>query len=337
MYQKVESVRLKNGESAELGVLTGPDSSEQAQQLRALLGHKGAAWRWQIEQSLTQSATSVSSRFYVLSKEGRPFANIMCVQSRGVGIFGHVYTHPDERRKGAADIIHAYQIEDFKRRGGRALYLGTDYDSHPYRLYARHGFLGVEPGSGYMYYFAQGQEAFEREVFAPASVRVEPLSFEHWPTLPALAMMRHPARVRIAGMNVINVRSTEGGSLPYLVAMAEPAKANQPSPPRAWVAVSETSHMPVAIACSTPDSVFNDDCDLVDVFCAPGFEASLPPLLEKLELCGSRSAICYVDPFWPEKMKVLSGSAFQEAGRLPKHFQSRGQACDVTLWRRGPR
>ena len=117
MYEQIGNVSLKNGESAELGVVIGPETGELGTSLRALLGHKGKLWQWQIEQSLTQSHPGVESRFYILSKAGKPFANIMCVERAGIGIFGHVYTAPAERRKGAADILHGHQIEDFKKRG----------------------------------------------------------------------------------------------------------------------------------------------------------------------------------------------------------------------------
>src|SRR5688572_11102381 len=136
MYQKIRDVALKSGEKVELGILRGPDQSNFAAQVRSLLGHKGGVWHWQIEQSLTLNSPA-ETRFYLLIKEGKPVANIMAVERHGIGIFGHVYTVPEERRKGAADIIHHHQIEDFKLRGGRALYLGTGYDTHPYHLYKK--------------------------------------------------------------------------------------------------------------------------------------------------------------------------------------------------------
>ncbi|HAA73566.1 TPA: hypothetical protein DCE37_00380 [Candidatus Latescibacteria bacterium] len=44
-----------------------------------------------------------------------------------VGLFGHVFTKPEERRKGAANAL----MEDFRQRGGKALYLGTGYVRFP--------------------------------------------------------------------------------------------------------------------------------------------------------------------------------------------------------------
>jgi hypothetical protein len=331
MYRKIDDVVLKNGEHAEMGVVLGPN---EAKDLRQLLGHKGSVWKWQIEQSLNQKFENVESRFYILSKAGRPFANVMTVESHGVGIFGHVYTVPEERRKGAADIIHGHQMADFTQRGGRALYLATGYDTPPFRLYERHGFRGVEPGSGYMTWFADSQQAFEQDAFAAAAVRHEAFSFEHWPALPALAMMTHPARVRIAGMDVINVRSTEGGSLPYLIAMD--SRINDPESKtagaKACLAVSEKSNIPVAIAAIIPEHYFWTQALLLDFFCAPGFETELPKLFEKLQVPAGRNVICYADTLWPEKQKVLQTCGFKKEAQLKKHLKSHDHVHDVELW-----
>ena len=329
MYQSLQTITLKTGESAELGVLSGPDNSELARELMALLGHKGEIWRWQIYQSLTQQHAEVDSRFYILSKAGRPFANIMSVEAHGVGIFGHVYTAPDERRKGAADIIQTFQLDDFKRRGGRALYLGTDYDTHPYRLYRKHGFQGAEHGSNYMYWFALGQERFEGDAFEISPTRHEALSFKHWPVLPALAMMKHPARIRILGMNVIGPHSTEAGALPFFAAVDKHDKGAS-----AYVAVSEKSNLPVAIACVRPEHYFWEQSDLVDLFCAPDFESELPGLLAHLRLPPGRNLVCYADTFWAAKRQILQNCGFSLSATLKNHMLSAGKAHDVELWSR---
>jgi hypothetical protein len=329
MYQSLQSVSLKNGETADFGIITGPDTSAWGQQARALLGHKGDIWKWQIEECLSKPQ-GVESRFYVLSKKEKPFANIMLVEDKGIAIFGHVFTAPEERRKGAADIIHNHLMEDFKKRGGRAMYLGTGYDTHPYHLYAKHGFAGVEPKSGYMYWFAKGQAAFEAEVFAKAPVRVEPLGLKHWPTLPALSMMKHPARVRIAGMEVIGIVSTEGGSIEYIMNMSQ----SQPDVmgKRAYVAVSEKSGVPVAIAAAAPHSVFGKQSDGLDVFCAPGFESELPKLVQKLNLSPNRGLVCYSDPLWPEKAGVLNACGLKKAGTLKNFVNQPDGASDLEVW-----
>jgi len=332
MYGKLQDATLKSGERVELGVLLGPDQSELAQQVRTLLGHKGRIWIWQIEQSLGKQFKDAQSRFYIAVRNGQPLANVMTVEAFGIGIFGHVYTRPEERRKGLSDKLIGCLMGDFRTRGGKALYLGTGFDSPAYRIYARHGFKSIEPQSGDMTWFAQTQEAFEKQVFATSATRHEALSFEHWPTLPALAMMRHPARVRVATMGILGPVSSEGLSLPVLMAMNQDADNKKWEGGRAQVAVSDKSGAPAAIACLMPEPHFPMQVDVLDVFCALGFEGELQPLVERLRLATERTVICYADSFWPAKQEALRALRFNKAALLPRYLRAHEQTQDVELW-----
>jgi len=332
MYQKIQNVTLKSNETAEVGVLSGPDTSNVASQMRTLLGHKGPAFFWQVEQSLSGDTPGVDNRFYIIIKDGRPVANIMTVTSMGIGVFGHVFTVPEERRKGAADIILHHLMDDFTKRGGRAMYLGTGYDSHPYHLYAKYGFKGAQPESGAMLWFADGQEKFESEVFRSAPTRQEELSFKHWPTLPALAMMKHPAMLRILSMHVTSISSTEGGSLDFISPSSDVKEKGA-----AWVSVSESSKIPMAIATRRCNEYFHERVDLIDLLSAPGFEGELPKLFEKLQSPPARSALCYVDPFWTAKRDILKKLGFEKTGTLKAALRLYPKgSSDVEIWMRAP-
>ncbi|MGD0089001.1 MAG: GNAT family N-acetyltransferase [Planctomycetota bacterium] len=332
MYRKLQDVTLKSGERMELGVLLGPEQGKLAREVRDLLAHKGRIWQWQINQSLDKQFQDAQSRFYIALRDGKPLANVMTVEAFGLGIFGHVFTRPEERRKGLADKIIGSLMADFRARGGKALYLGTGFDSTAYHIYARHGFKSIEPQSGRMAWFAQSRKTLEAEVFAPAPVRRETLSFEHWPTLPALTMVRHPAHLRVATMEIFGPASTEGGALPLLMAMNKETDCSKWEGGRAQVAVSEKSGAPVAIACAMPEHVFWKQVDVLDVFCAPGFEGELQPLAERLQLSAGRAAICYADSLWPARQEVLRALGFRQAAVLPRFFLVRENPHDVELW-----
>jgi hypothetical protein len=111
--------------------------------------HKGPLRNWQ-NTAVLRRGLGMDVVFYVLHRDGIPLANMMTVEHRGVGHFGHVWTQPEDRRKGAASLIMDAQMADFKRRGGQALFLGTGYNSAPYHIYAARGFVGLEAESGYM-------------------------------------------------------------------------------------------------------------------------------------------------------------------------------------------
>lgn len=330
MYRKINDIQLRTGESVELGVVTAPDM-EWGRKLCHLLGSKEARWLWQVDQILGNPACGVEGYFYVLLKNGRPFSNIATAETHGIGIFGHVFTTPEERKKGAADILHNYQMEDFKARGGRALYLGTTYNSPAYRLYQKYGFVGSEPQGGAMYYFTHGQETFEAEVFQPAAVTLESFAYKHWPSLSALAMKKHPTMLRILGMDITEALSSEAGSLPFLMAMHENNRSFD-----AQLAISNVSHVPVAIACRRLEPSFGSQVDLLDVFAAQGHEKHIPLLVESLKLDQNRKAICYADAAWPAKIEALKRAGFRLDVTLENHFRSHSnEVHNLTLWVKG--
>lgn len=332
MYKKIKDVVLKTGESVELAMITGPDL-EWGPRIEHLLGHKGEPWNWQIHQCLSRPDLGLETYCHILSKAGRPIANICTFEAHGVGIFGHVYTVPEERKKGAADFLNQQVMADFTARGGRALYLGTTYDSPAYHIYRKHGFESVEPKSGYMVFTKKGKPAFEKEFFAftPDSVTVEPLAFKHWPVLPALTMMDHPARLRVLGMNIVSATSTESGSLELMKNAADENK-----PVAAQVAVTQKQQAPVALACWKPDLYFGPRVALLDVFFAPGFETDAVKTIQALllNLPSDRKIVCYADGLWPQKETVLQAAGFTREATLRNHLKSGEAVLDVTVWTR---
>ena len=208
MYQPLDRITLKSGEVVQAGVVQGRDL-DWAERVETLLGHKGPSWRWGNEQVL-RTETGLDVFFYLLHRDGAPFANIMTIEYRGVGLLGHVYTRPEDRRQGAAMQLMACLMEHFRQRGGQALFLGTGYDTPPYHIYRVNGFAGVEPESGYMDYYSTSQEEFERAYFAPGSTAIEPVGWLHWPVSIPLFLGAFLGVVRGAGLGVCGRRSTEG-------------------------------------------------------------------------------------------------------------------------------
>ena len=72
MYQKLDTVTLRSGETVEAGVVTGPDPA-WAERLVKLLWHKGDPWNWQNAQVLERDL-GLDVFFYVL--EGEPTIEI---------------------------------------------------------------------------------------------------------------------------------------------------------------------------------------------------------------------------------------------------------------------
>ena len=84
MYEKLDEVHLKSGEAVEMGVVLGPDP-DWADRVESLLAHKGDYWRWGNEMVL-RTHTGIEGYYYILHRDGVPFANTMTVEYQGVGI-----------------------------------------------------------------------------------------------------------------------------------------------------------------------------------------------------------------------------------------------------------
>src|SRR5579884_1431905 len=117
----------------ETGVVRAPDADWRPR-LVQFLAHKGDEWRPQIDEALAGPLDDLATSFYVGHAAGELICQTMVAGARGVGILGHVFTRPRDRRKGAIRALLAAALEDC---GGtyRFLTLGTGYDGPPYHIY----------------------------------------------------------------------------------------------------------------------------------------------------------------------------------------------------------
>ncbi|RJP72924.1 MAG: N-acetyltransferase [Candidatus Zixiibacteriota bacterium] len=325
MYRHLSTVTLKTGEIVDLCLIQGPDP-EWAPRLERMLGHKGELWKWQNHETLTADL-GMEARYYVLHRDGRPFANVMTVERDGVGILGHVWTDPDDRRRGAASVILQIQMEDFRQRGGRALYLGTDYDQPPYHIYGGFGFRGVEPGSRYMEYHPASRDTFQDTYFAPGEVEIEDLAWRHWPLSPPLFLGDFPGRVRLAAVGLVGRISPEG---PLLNLLRVELRRDEALPRRVRVLVRRDGGAVVGVAGWTEHPLWPDTL-LVDLYCHPRFWSRAGELLSRLALSDGPRRVTYSDS--PDKDAALQAAGFVPAATLPHWIpQPAAPSTDVKIW-----
>ena len=309
MFHDLGRVSLKTGECVEIGCVQGPDLA-WADRVEKLLGHKGEPWRAQNSQ-LLRNDVGIEAYFYVLHRAGTPFANIMTVELNGVGILGHVWTNPEERRKGAIAALMARQMEDFRARGGRALFLGTGFNSPPYHIYEGFGFTGIEDHSGVMEYYATSKAAFESWYFADGAAEIEPLHWRHWPASPALFAGDHSGIVRCAPVKLSGRHSTEG----YLLGMLR-ERAHDDPPRAVALRLAETTAV-AGLAAWGLDPIWRDAC-LVDVYCHPRYWNRANDLLDALPLSTCARYIAYADASCPQKEEALLRAGFHVVAHLPR-------------------
>jgi GNAT superfamily N-acetyltransferase len=328
MYKSLGNVTLKTGETVVAGVIIGPEPA-WSERLVGLLYHKGEPWNWQNARVL-ERALGLDVFFYILQRDGVPFSNIMTIELAGVGLFGHVWTKPEDRQKGASSRLMQLQMEHFVGRGGQALFLGTGPDSVAYRMYAGFGFQPIEPHSGYMAYYQHDQAAFEAAYFADAPLIVEALAWPHWPASVALFLGDFPGLVRCAPLQLIGRQSSEGALLPALLE-AEQRQAEQ-APPTTIVLRNQATGAVMGLATWRWDAIWPETC-LVDLYCHPQAWSHAAALLAALELPAAESYLAYADAGCPAKVQVLNAAGFRQTTQLPRRIRATGTAgVDVLVF-----
>jgi hypothetical protein len=318
---------LRTGEILTIECVVPPESTREAQ-IRPFLAHKPGNYRAHIEAALTGQCDALETRFYIGLLNGEMVGNIMTVETGGIGIFGHVHTREDQRRKGICDAIMRHQMADFRRRDGQALLLGTGYQSPAYRIYATHGFRDWPVGKpGAMRYDTAPQEAFEAEFFAPApGNKPVPAQWRHWPLVALLATVPTPVTLRSLTLNLWGVGLLEGAYSQFLHAYG--------SRPDACAAVLESETGAVtALATCVPDSRW-PGTQLLDLFAHPvATVEDLARLLQSLPLPASPIQ-SYADTRDTQKIGALEALGFRKAAVLPNQFQEQDIQRDVWLYAR---
>lgn len=312
MYCDLGTQQLRSGEAVTLARIDGPDL-EWAARVGELLGHKGEPWNWQNTELLIREC-GVAACFHILHRDGAPFANVMVVSHHGVGLLGHVYTKPGDRGGGAAGKLVRSAIEHFRASSGVALYLFTEPNSAPSRMYQNSGFQPIEPESSYMAWFRDSEAEFESRHFASGATRIEPLQWRHWPMACPLFAGPYPGTVRCAPYGLCGRRTAEEPLLPLV--QDEAFRRERGEEGRAVVLELAFTQAVVGLAVWRMHPVWPDS-RLVDVYCHPAYWAAAPDLFQALQLPAANRSIAYADPDCPAKAEFLRQSGFQQVAVLP--------------------
>ena len=183
MHRTLNTVTLADGTTADIVLIQAPDADYRDAVL-TLLAHKSDPWQVHLRAALDNGTDYLETRWYLAIMHGTPVANVMTVERNGVGILGHVYTMEQHRQKGLCKAVLTNVMTDFRQRSGKALVLGTGYESVAYRIYEAFGFRSLK--GGFMQYLAEPQDRFDAEWFAPADAIVQTARWEHWPLVAML-------------------------------------------------------------------------------------------------------------------------------------------------------
>jgi GNAT superfamily N-acetyltransferase len=324
MYTRLGEEKLKSGERLETGVVLGPDV-EWLPRIAPFLRHKGPDYGTHIRRALEGPLDSLQTRFYLGTRSGEILAQMMVVGDRGAGILGHVYTRPEDRRKGAASLLMRYQMEDCRRSGYRVLCLGTGFETPPYWIYHSFGFRSVGPGNGCMKWLAAPEA--ELELLRAAPVRIRDARWDDWGYFDLLALQAVSAGEELPRSLTLGVKTQGSAEGPFVG-----LQLRREREPRlqAKALVSE-SGATVGWALLGPDPRWFQDAWLLDLYAHPLFTRHLPELLEALDLPDAPVAAYLTSPNGP-RAAALGGKGFKLTASLPGWLIVEGARRDVSMW-----
>ena len=321
MHEPLTEVQLRTGESLKILVVEAPDD-EHAGTVLNLLSHKGELRQWQFQEDFGGRAPGLRSRYYLGFLQGRAVANISVWESGVTGELGHVHTLEPYRRRGICKAVMEVQMEDFRRRGGRVLVLGTGYDSPAYHIYSSFGFRSMTPGSGAMVYLRDPD--FFEDFFAAGPVECLDAEWRDLGTVCTLMAVPEGDWLR-------SKREGKYGRVNYEASYVRDMQEVRNGTRQARIARTDGGAT-VAYAVLGPDPSWSGQAWLLDVFAHPSFPGCVPDLLAAMHW-PDRPVYCYLDADSPTGAGLLA-AGFTETARWPGLLQGPEGPVDVAVLRR---
>ena len=322
MFRNLGVEQDREGKEVVIAVLESPDP-EKVKSYVEFLGHKGDIWTWQLEQLFGGATGKLISRIYAaLDAKGKLQSAIMTAEAFSLGILGHVYTHPAHRRKGLCRLLFRFLLADFERRGGKALHLGTGYQSLAYRIYESVGFLPIGQ-TGFMRY-APNAETFYKRLYGPGPVSVRDATWEDYPVLSDLFLLEDADPIRLVAFGAIGVTCLEEKFL-----LMKRMALQFPESTQMKVLEKSGTNVAVGLATVFPDARWAHKSFILDVFVHPKFEAHCRELISALRFPKGK-VLAY-------RLAAVSGKAafeeqgFKIEGSLRAQLEFQGTERDVEI------
>jgi len=321
MIEELGTVELRSGEQMTIKVVECP-AGEYAERLTLFLEHKGDVTFRDMKLRLRGDyAQHTLDRFFVGELEGRIISQMGYMLARDtldVGVFGHVYTEPEHRGKGAASALMEVCMRDFNAGPGQALFCGTGTPSAQ-RMYASHGFVPLYPEHAPI-----GPQGYIKPILAADFAELQRIFFAPGqPTHVRPAHMGDRAKVdkilhqcdAVRGMSSSWHRVFLAAAYPDFVRIYQAVEDG-----KGIFAVLETDERHVvgyafALAAGSPCEA---RAKVLDLLVHPSYHEEAPTLIrsvaEQALAAGARSVRCYLPAC--DAFKI---DAAQEAGLTQEH------------------
>lgn len=324
MYTELGRVTLKSGQRATVARVTAPDS-EWGERIIPFLGHKETITRWQVRETVVGDIGDLESYYYLAHLGDEVISTIATWEYLGAGILGHVFTAPQHRQKGACKAIMRLQMEDFRQRGAKALFLGTGFDTVPYYIYQSFGFESVLPGSGFMHYYVQSEAEFEAGHYARGAGTIRDVGWHDWAGLTTLCGASRGPHLRLFSASIIGRRNFEGGFIRFYHGLRNEEGR------RAKVLEAKGTKAVVGVISLSPDERFGKAVDLLDLFVHPDFTGDSAKLLAAIELPKNRKVQAYVGADDPARRTALEAAGFKVEAVLKNQISGPSGPLEIAV------
>lgn len=198
MKERLDTVELKSGETMTVYKVVAPEGDYGLDLVDFLHGRGpfsgSTPWHRYLERVWRgELAEEVLLSFCVGELNGEVVGALgfsTPADTRDVCTWGHVVTQTDQRGKGIAKALTGYSVEEFRRIGGRAMYLGTGLRGAAHHVYESYGFrdYAVAGNGTCMRLVLDGDpETFDQRYFAPPpSLSIRELKVSDMPRFEAL-------------------------------------------------------------------------------------------------------------------------------------------------------
>ncbi|MFP3905129.1 MAG: GNAT family N-acetyltransferase, partial [Armatimonadota bacterium] len=324
MVHNIGTVRLKSGEDAELYKIICPQPDYKSRLLRRL-SHKGDLWEDPMQQALESGLDELTMNFFIVELDEEIVGNITTVQSlkRPVGLLQHVFTDPDHRRKGVCSSLMHAVCEDFRQQQGRAMYLGTGYDTPPFWIYHDYGFRPIGQTGSMVW---APDEEYPRNFFVEGDTQIRETRWEDWPLLNALYQVSEGWNLRGYVYGQFGHSSYESA---YCKLRRDMKQDN--AGPCVVMQIAETEAV-VGHAFVARDKKWPAGPQVLDLFVHPAYVEQSRHLLEAIEIPDGKVQ-CYADGAAHERIEIIREFGFEHEAVFSKQYTDRdGEKRDVHVF-----
>ncbi len=328
MVTEYPPVRLKSDEQAQLFKVVAPEP-EWKERLLTRLSHKGPLWDKPMNDALEGGLEGMTMYFFQLRLDDVAVGNLTIVEAlkRPIALLQHVFTDPNHRRKGICSIMMQAMVDDFRSRDGRAMYLGTGYDTPPYHIYRSFGFEGIGTTGAMVWAL---DDDYPESYFPGGPVQVRPMRWGDWAPLTALYQQIEGWDLRSYSFNQFGHSSYESAFCRLQEVIEEGRAA------RATVLEDTTTGAVVGHAFTMQDEKWPGGPEVLECFVHPRYQHNAAELLDAIALPADARLRAYADAEAAGKLDALQRLGFvQKAVLEMQYVRKDGRPANLVILSRG--